>query len=163
MKLKLVDSHCHLQLPAYDLDRESVLKGARAEGIGMIAVGTNFATSAAAVALAEANPEGVWATIAVHPGHVHHPHHDASETVASPEAEFLIAVFLKNWPLLPKSWPLAKPALIIIAWRRTKPCHLSKSKSGKKKILSPTSRLPKPKICPSLCTCATPMTMPMKY
>lgn len=102
MFYSLIDSHCHLQLPAYDADRASVLKGARAAGIGLIAVGTNFATSEAAVRLAEANPEGVWATIAVHPGHVHRPHHDESETTVPPTAEFFDRAIFEKLAASPK-------------------------------------------------------------
>jgi len=54
----------------------------------MIAVGTNFATSAAAVKFAEAHPENVWASIAVHPSHVHAPHHDEQELDDPPSEEF---------------------------------------------------------------------------
>jgi len=88
MIFNAIDSHCHLQLAAYDPDREAVMKKCRASGIGVIVVGTNKETSAAAVKLAEAHPDGVWASIAVHPNHIHAPHHDPQEVVVAPKEEF---------------------------------------------------------------------------
>lgn len=63
----LVDTHCHLGLEQFDVDREAVI--ARAEQAGvmrMITIGIDPASSRAAVALAETNP-AVYATIGQHP------------------------------------------------------------------------------------------------
>lgn len=63
--LRWIDSHCHLQLG--DQKADAAVAGARAEGVErMICIGTDLATSAAAVALAERHPE-VWATVGLHP------------------------------------------------------------------------------------------------
>lgn len=66
----MVDAHCHIQFPAYDLDRDAVIGRARKAGVSMIAVGTQHATSQDAVALAREYPGEVWATAGFHPGHV---------------------------------------------------------------------------------------------
>lgn len=87
MEFRLFDSHCHLQLPGYDLDRPDVLGRMKEQGMGAIVVGINFQTSESAVGLAEAH-DNLWATIAVHPGHTHNPHHDEFEAVSQPSAEF---------------------------------------------------------------------------
>ncbi len=87
MLYSLIDSHCHLQLAAYANDANAVLGNALEQGIGMIVVGTNLETSAAAARFAEAAGDGVWAAIAVHPGHTHRPHHDLEETSAAPTEE----------------------------------------------------------------------------
>jgi TatD DNase family protein len=58
------DSHCHLD-PAGDV--AAVVAEARAAGVeGMVTVGTDVASSAAAMAVAAAH-DGVWATAGVHP------------------------------------------------------------------------------------------------
>jgi TatD DNase family protein len=65
------DAHCHITADALD--------AARAAGVErMISVGTDVASSQAAIALA-AGHEGVWATAGVHP-------HDAKDGIAGVEA-----------------------------------------------------------------------------
>lgn len=61
------DTHVHLDLDAYDGDREDVVARARAAGVGlMINVGFDLATSRASIALAEAH-EFIYASVGVHP------------------------------------------------------------------------------------------------
>lgn len=72
--------HSHPQFPAYDGDRDAVLRRLRDSGTGVIAVGTQFSTSEAALALADAYPDFVWATVGFHPGHLRDDwHHDVNE------------------------------------------------------------------------------------
>ncbi len=69
----LIDSHCHLEMDVFDVDRDAVLARAAAAGIdAMITIGASgpLASNHAAVALAERHPQ-VFATVGVHP-------HDAS-------------------------------------------------------------------------------------
>ncbi len=66
----LIDTHCHVSFEAYKDDAEEVVKRALAAGVQMVTIGTRIETSVAAVKFAEAH-EGVWATIGLHPGHVH--------------------------------------------------------------------------------------------
>lgn len=68
--MQIFDAHTHIHFPAYDKDREEVIKRARAVGVKMIAVGTSFQTSQEAVFLAEKYPEDIWATAGFHPSHV---------------------------------------------------------------------------------------------
>ena len=65
--MKLIDTHCHVHFPVYDADRREVILRARDHDIGMILVGTKFATSKSAVEMAEWYGEGVWATVGLHP------------------------------------------------------------------------------------------------
>jgi TatD DNase family protein len=63
-----VDSHCHLQDPAFDPDRDAVLERARAAGIERILVpGYDLASSRAAVSLAAAHSDLLHAAVGVHP------------------------------------------------------------------------------------------------
>lgn len=64
--MRLVDSHCHLQDPAFDPDREVVWRRAHEAGVGVVIPGYSEASSRAAVALAERWP-GAWAAVGVHP------------------------------------------------------------------------------------------------
>lgn len=75
--MNLIDSHCHLQFPQYDADREEAIKRTLAAGCGMICVGTDLEMSKKAIELAEKYdgpplPEGyrrtgIWATVGCHP------------------------------------------------------------------------------------------------
>jgi TatD DNase family protein len=70
--MPLVDTHAHLHFPEYADDLGAVLERAHAATVvGMVTIGTDRDTNAAAVALAERHPE-IWATVGVHP-------HDAAE------------------------------------------------------------------------------------
>jgi TatD DNase family protein len=89
--MRLIDSHAHLHFPAFSVDGAEVLKRAQDEGIGLITVGTKFATSESGIAFAEAH-SNVWCTIGLHPGHVHdHNFVDENEETndtPTPEHEF---------------------------------------------------------------------------
>ena len=63
----LFDSHVHLDDAAFDPDRDAVLARARAAGVDrMVTVGTDLASSRAAVNLADQHA-GVYAAVAIHP------------------------------------------------------------------------------------------------
>lgn len=69
---ELFDTHAHLHFPEFADDLPAVLERARAAGVaGLLTIGTDVATSAAAIALAAREP-GVWASVGIHP-------HDAAE------------------------------------------------------------------------------------
>lgn len=73
----LFDTHTHLHFAEYAEDRAAVLARARAAGvIGLVTVGTDMASSRAAIALATGE-SGVWASVGVHP----HDAVDAGEDV----------------------------------------------------------------------------------
>jgi TatD DNase family protein len=76
--MTLVDSHCHLDDPQYDADREETIERARQAGVSLLlAVGTGGGPPdlEAAIRLASAR-EGVYATVGVHP-------HDARKADAA--------------------------------------------------------------------------------
>lgn len=78
--MRLFDTHVHLHVPEYADDLEAVLERARAAGVrGMVTVGTDRETNAAAVALAARWPD-VHATVGIHP-------HDAGEATEADFAE----------------------------------------------------------------------------
>lgn len=63
----LVDTHAHLNFPAFDKDRKEVIKRCLDDNIFLINVGTNYETSKRAVEIAEKYPQGVYASIGLHP------------------------------------------------------------------------------------------------
>ncbi len=77
----IIDSHSHIQFPAYDEDRDAVILCSREAGVKMIAVGTQRSTSEDAIRIAEQYPEDVLGvTIGFHPNHLNFEwHHDAAE------------------------------------------------------------------------------------
>jgi TatD DNase family protein len=73
---ELFDTHAHLHVPEFADDLPAVLERARAAGVQrMVTIGTDVATTTAALALA-ARLDGVWATAGIHP----HDAGDADET-----------------------------------------------------------------------------------
>ena len=63
----LFDTHAHLHFPEFAGDLDAVLGRARAAGVRrMVTIGTDVATSRAAVALAAREPD-VWAAVGIHP------------------------------------------------------------------------------------------------
>ena len=66
---ELIDSHAHVNFPAYDEDREVVLRRALDSQIWVVNVGSSLETSRSAVELAERYAEGVYAVIGLHPIH----------------------------------------------------------------------------------------------
>lgn len=65
----LVDTHCHLEMDAFDADREGVLERAASQGVRwLVTVGTDEMSSLAATHLARRHAaQGVFATVGVHP------------------------------------------------------------------------------------------------
>lgn len=63
----LVDSHCHLDLPHFDEDRDAVIERARGAGVGLIVIpGIDVAQCRGALGLAAETP-GLYAAVGVHP------------------------------------------------------------------------------------------------
>ncbi|HHB90547.1 MAG TPA: TatD family deoxyribonuclease [Anaerolineae bacterium] len=63
----LIDSHCHLDLPHFDEDRDEVIARAREAGVvAMVTQGVDLPSSRRAIALAERYPE-VYAAVGIHP------------------------------------------------------------------------------------------------
>lgn len=71
MAIRLIDTHSHVHFSAFAEDREAVLERARAEGVGMITVGTLEKTSREAIAFAELH-ENIWAAVGLHPNNIHY-------------------------------------------------------------------------------------------
>jgi len=67
--MQLIDTHTHLNAEQFDPDRDDVLACASAAGVArMIEIGYDFATSRAAIALAEHHPQ-ITAVVGIQPNH----------------------------------------------------------------------------------------------
>ncbi len=64
--MKYIDTHAHVNLRAFDEDREAVLDNLEKEGVAHINIGTQQKTSKKAVEIAEAR-ETAWAIVGLHP------------------------------------------------------------------------------------------------
>ena len=92
----LFDVHGHPQFLVYDGDRDAVIRRAQEAGVKMIAVGTQFSTSRAAIDLSRQYPEDVWAAVGYHPGHSNeNSHHDKKEQRETGQELFDIGQFRK--------------------------------------------------------------------
>src|SRR3989344_5879915 len=76
----LFDAHTHIQFPIYDSTRKDVLRRASDAHVKMLAVGTQYSTSKAAIELSLEYPHDVWASLGFHPSHLDKEwHHDRNE------------------------------------------------------------------------------------
>jgi TatD DNase family protein len=83
----LIDTHCHLDFPQFDPDRDKVIERAIAQGVGrLINVGADLRSSAASIELAEKYAP-VFAAVGVHP-------HEAD--AFTKETSLKIAALAKN-------------------------------------------------------------------
>lgn len=68
----MIDTHCHLEMDAFEGDRDDVIKRAREAGLeALIAIGSDFKGNKGAVALAEEHDD-IFAVVGMHP-------HDAKD------------------------------------------------------------------------------------
>ncbi|MFY9461866.1 MAG: TatD family hydrolase [Candidatus Sungiibacteriota bacterium] len=77
--LKLIDVHTHIQFAAFEKDQGAVIQRALDGGVWLVNVGTQKDTSVGAVKIAEQFPEGVYATVGLHPIHTEKSYHDPQE------------------------------------------------------------------------------------
>lgn len=78
-RLQWFDVHTHTQFDAFREDQDAVIRRALDQGVWLVNVGTQRDTSRVAVETAARYPEGVYATVGLHPIHTAQSHHDAQE------------------------------------------------------------------------------------
>lgn len=74
----LVDTHCHLHFPPYEVDLPEVLGRLTAKNIWGVTIGTSLHNSERGIQFAEVH-EHVWATVGLHPEHFTSDFHDEQE------------------------------------------------------------------------------------
>lgn len=72
--MRLIDTHVHLDSKRFDPDRGEVIQRALEAGIQMITVGTDIASSEAAIKIAQ--EYGIYAAVGIHPHEAHRFVHD---------------------------------------------------------------------------------------
>ena len=77
--LKLFDVHTHTQFVAFKDETDAAIKRALDAGIWLGNIGTQRDTSAKAIEIANKYPEGVYATVGLHPIHTEKSYHDEQE------------------------------------------------------------------------------------
>jgi TatD DNase family protein len=79
----LVDSHCHLDFPDFDEEREDIINRARQAGVAyMLTISTHLSRFPGVLAIAEEH-QGIWCSLGVHP-------HEADKEAASATPERLV-------------------------------------------------------------------------
>ena len=78
--MRYIDIHTHVNLAAFKDDYDAVIHRALDAGVWMINVGTELSTSKRAVELLGEYPEGVYATVGLHPNHAGPSYHDTEES-----------------------------------------------------------------------------------
>lgn len=63
----LVDTHAHLNFPAFDRDRDEITEKCLENDLWLINIGSNYEASKKAVEISRNYPEGVFAAIGLHP------------------------------------------------------------------------------------------------
>lgn len=63
----LIDTHSHLNFPAFKNDLNKIIKQSLSDNVWMINVGTDYQTSKKAVEIAEKYEKGIYAAIGLHP------------------------------------------------------------------------------------------------
>ena len=67
MSAKLIDTHAHLDMAPFNIDRGEVIRRAREAGVSkIITIGIDMESNRKAIELAEAYPD-IWATVGFHP------------------------------------------------------------------------------------------------
>ncbi|MDP3991229.1 MAG: TatD family hydrolase [Candidatus Nealsonbacteria bacterium] len=64
---RLIDTHAHLNFNAFENDADEVVRRSLDNNVWMVNVGSQYSTSQRAVEMAEEYPEGVYASIGLHP------------------------------------------------------------------------------------------------
>lgn len=75
---KYIDTHAHLNLSAFDEDREAVVLKCLQEDVAVVNIGTKLSTSKKAVAMADAH-EHLYAMVGLHPIQTTPEHHSEEE------------------------------------------------------------------------------------
>lgn len=63
----MIDTHCHIDFPEYDKDRDEVIKRAKNTLDAIVLSGTNFEANKGAITYSESNPNFIYPSLGFHP------------------------------------------------------------------------------------------------
>ncbi len=82
---RLIDTHAHINFEAYGADRRQVIENSLNEGVFMVNVGVNYASSLRAVEISKEYGDGIWAAIGLHPENIVFEPEKSLEPEVNPE------------------------------------------------------------------------------
>ncbi len=88
----LIDTHAHLNFKDFNKDRDEVIKRSLENNIWLINASSTFNTSKLAVEIAEKYPEGVYASVGLHPIHVRQEELDVEKYRELAKSEKVVAI-----------------------------------------------------------------------
>lgn len=88
----LIDTHAHLNFKAFDKDRDEVIKRCLENDVWVINASSNYETSKLSCELAEKYPQGVFASVGLHPIHVKDEEFDVSKYRELAKSEKVVAI-----------------------------------------------------------------------
>lgn len=111
------DSHTHLNLAAFDKDREEIVKKTLEQGVFVINIGTCYQTSKKAIEMAK-QYKNCWATVGLHPSHTIPMEIDKNElNIDSNQSSSEAEVFNEKFELLlkePFDFAQGRPKVVAI-------------------------------------------------
>ena len=100
----LIDTHCHLDAPEFDADRDAVLATARANGVGAIVIPAVFRREwDDAQALADAHAD-VYFALGIHPLYVDDAADDDLDALRHGTIHALRALGRSDWTISCRGW-----------------------------------------------------------
>ncbi|MEK7639844.1 MAG: TatD family hydrolase [Patescibacteria group bacterium] len=99
--MPLIDTHCHLNFNAYKDDLDAVIKRTLDADMRVINIGTQRDTSKVAVDLAQKYSGKLFASVAIHPVHLHSQHVDEEESSFNTREEQFDHAYYKHLAMQP--------------------------------------------------------------
>ena len=88
----LIDTHSHLNFSDFDKDRNELIKKCLAKDVWMINIGTDYESSKKAIEISEKYPQGIFASVGMHPENIGKENFDYKKYKALSNSKKVVAV-----------------------------------------------------------------------